>query len=99
MTSAAVSFKPVRHDGMVPEVISPHGQPLRHTRTLSTIEPEAGGDDAMVKNPALVRNAWGHAKREKRDRIFKIEGWRPSHRRQARWRMLLQAEGHTRHEQ
>ena len=83
MASAAVSFKPVSHDGMICEVRSPQGRLLRLTGTLSTIEPKAEGDDAMVENPALVHNAWAYAKHEKQYRRFKNEEKRTSHRKQA----------------
>jgi pimeloyl-ACP methyl ester carboxylesterase len=83
MASAAVLFKPVSHDGMICEVRSPQGRLLRLTGTLSTIEPKAEGDDAMVENPALVHNAWAYAKHEKQYRRFKNEEKRISHRKQA----------------
>lgn len=83
MASAAVSFKPVSHDGMICEVRSPHGRLLRLTGTLSSIEPEAEGDDAMLGNPALTHNAWAYAKHEKQYRRFKSEEKRASHRKQA----------------
>lgn len=83
MASAAVSFKPVSHDGMMCEVRSPHGRVLRLTGKLETIEPEVEGDDAMLANPALVHNAWAYAKHEKQYRKFKAEEKRTSHRKQA----------------
>ena len=83
MESAAVSFKPVSHDGMICEVRSPQGRRLRLTGTLSAVEPEADGDDVMVENPALVHNAWAYAKHEKQYRKFKNEEKRASHRKQA----------------
>lgn len=83
MATTAVSFKPVSHDGMVCEVRSPQGRVLRLAGTMSTIEPNAEGDDAMVENPALVHNAWAYAKHEKQYRRFRNEEKRVSHRKQA----------------
>lgn len=83
MATAAVSFKPISHDGMICEVRSLHGRLLRLTGTLSAVEPTAEGDDTMVGNQALIHNAWAYAKHEKQYRRLKNEEKRASHRRQA----------------
>lgn len=83
MTSDAVSFTPVSHDGMICEVRSPLGLLLRLTGTITAVEPTVEGDSPMTSNLALVHNAWAYAKNEKLFRRFKDETKKESHRKQA----------------
>ncbi|MGP3707157.1 DUF726 domain-containing protein [Gordonia paraffinivorans] len=81
--SATVTYTPVSHDGMKCEVRSPMGRKLELSGTLETIEPELTGDEAMMRNAALVHNAWAFAKHEKQFRRFKLAEKKKSHRAQA----------------
>lgn len=83
MTSKAVLFKPVSHDGMICEIRSPLGLLLRLTGTITAVEPDVEGDEVMTANPALIHNAWAYAKNEKLFRRFKDPEKKESHRKQA----------------
>ncbi|MBP1159801.1 DUF726 domain-containing protein [Rhodococcus sp. PvR099] len=83
MTTDAVLFKPVSHDGMICEVRSPFGLLLRLEGTITAVEPTVEGDPPMTGNLALIHNTWAYAKNEKLFRRYKDEKKKASHRQQA----------------
>jgi hypothetical protein len=65
------------------EVRSREGRVVRVSGTLADIEPHAEGDSSMLRNAALIHNAWAYAKHEKQFRRLRLEEKRASHRKQA----------------
>lgn len=72
-------------DGIVGAILrSPLGYKLTVSGTLDVIEPEVGGHDPMLGNPAMVHNAWAFAKHETIARGLDDGKEKDSHHKQAK---------------